>query len=129
MPFPAATWSLGLQYMSGANGGLLKDEGKGLQLLFVAWDAGYPEAIEFLPQLVNTPPVKLPEIAESAKMVFGPSDAQLFTAAQLKDRASRLWSKMKNGTANVSDFPSYLIAEVNAKRSEAIPCASLPALL
>jgi len=99
------------------------DYGKGLQLLLVAWDAGYPEALRFLPQLiVGSSSEQLSEMAAAAKFIFAPdaADVRHLTLSQLKDRAENLWSRMMSGTLKPSDMPSDMIADINAKQGEAV---------
>jgi len=112
---------------SGGKSGIQKNEAKGLQLLLVVWDAGDPQAVRDVPQLiVGSTPETLSSLAEQAKLIFAPADAKNFSASQLKGRADQLWQRMKDGKLNVSDLPSSFVARINAKQSESVPLGKPP---
>eukprot|EP00933_Yihiella_yeosuensis_P070128 TRINITY_DN7764_c0_g1_i1.p1 TRINITY_DN7764_c0_g1~~TRINITY_DN7764_c0_g1_i1.p1 ORF type:complete len:591 (-),score=94.32 TRINITY_DN7764_c0_g1_i1:217-1989(-) len=112
-PMTFATWCLGSVYCS-------RDMAKGIQFMLVARDAGHPEAVEFVPQLImDASPEDLDGMTILAKAVFAPEDGRSFTASQLKDRADKMWSDIQSG--DLRQPPSNLVSYVNAQKSERIP--------
>eukprot|EP00931_Biecheleriopsis_adriatica_P102938 TRINITY_DN77843_c0_g1_i1.p1 TRINITY_DN77843_c0_g1~~TRINITY_DN77843_c0_g1_i1.p1 ORF type:complete len:593 (-),score=108.18 TRINITY_DN77843_c0_g1_i1:236-2014(-) len=115
-PILDAAWTLGLQYLNGI------DEAKGIYFLLVARDAGHPDAVKFVPQLISGFSIEgFKQTTMMAKAAFAPADGQSFTASQLKDRADKMWSAIKSGTMTLSDLPSEVLSHANAQRSEEIP--------